>query len=386
MSQERRQFFLSIATLIGTIIGVGVFGIPYAFSRVGVTVALLYVVILGGVQLLQHLFYAESAIACPEPLRLAGLTEKYLGKRARRAAAVSTILGYWGAILAYVIVGGSFLHVLLSPFLGGSVFAYQVGWGLVAVGLTFFGLDVVSRISFFTTSGLIVAMLAVCAIGIPNVRLENFVMFTGHDLFLPYGVVLFSLGGLPAILEMEDILKGKHERYRLAVVIGTLVAIALTTTFGFVVWGVTGGATTNDAVTGLKLVLGPGIAMVGAVFGLCSVTSAFFSVSMNLQNTFRYDFKLRRAAAWLLAGGVPFAVFLMGAKDFVSIVSFTGAVFGGITAALVALLYVAVTDKGLVKERSLGIPVWLAYVVIVMLSAGALIEAGATAIRVIRSF
>ncbi|MEY4744503.1 MAG: hypothetical protein RL272_448, partial [Candidatus Parcubacteria bacterium] len=124
----------------------------------------------------------------------------------------------------------------------------------------------------------------------------------------------------------------------------------------------------------------------GAVFGLCSVTSAFFSVSMNLQNSFRYDFKFGRATAWLATAAVPFALFLMGAKDFVSIVSFTGAVFGGITAALVALLYVAVTDSGLVKERRLGIPVWLAYLVIVMLSAGALIEAGTTAMRIVKSF
>lgn len=256
MQTERKQFFLAIAALIGSTIGVGVFGIPYAFSRIGLVPALAYVVVLGGIQLLQHLFYAEAAIACPEPLRLAGLTGKYLGKRARIAATVSTVLSYWGGMIAYIIVGGTFLHVLVGPFLGGEIFTYQIIWIAVAASVVYFGLDIVSRVGFFATIGLIAAMVAIFVIGIPHVRPDNLPLVTGIDWLLPYGVVLFSLSGLPAVLEMEDILKGKHARYRLAIVLGSLTAAALTTAFGVVVWGVTGAATTSDAVSGLRLRFG----------------------------------------------------------------------------------------------------------------------------------
>lgn len=386
MQAERKHFVIAVATLIGTIIGVGVFGIPYAFSQVGLLPALAFVLVLGGIQLLQHLFYAEAAIACPESLRLSGLAGRYLGPRARTAATVSIVLGYWGGMLAYMIVGGTFLHALIGPFLGGQEFTYQIVWSLIAAVIVFFGLDLVTRVSTVATAGLLIAMAAIFVLGVPHVRPENLPLVSLKDWFLPYGVVLFSLSGLPAILEMEDILKGRHAKYRRAVVLGTLIAAGLTTAFGLVIWGVTGAATTKDAVSGLRLAIGPGISTVGAVFGFLAVVTSFFATALNLQATLQYDYKLRRVVAWLLTCGPPFIVFLFGAKDFVSIVSFTGAVFGGITAALVALLYVAVTHRREVKERPLGVPIWLAYASIAVLSAGALYEAGTTALGILEKW
>lgn len=384
MTDDRKRFTLAVLTLIGTIIGVGIFGVPYALSRVGLALAVGYFVALTAVQLLQHLFYAEAAIACPDKLRLVGLVERYLGRRGKALAAVSIVFGYWGGLLAYMIVGGTFLHVLLSPYLGGQEFHYQVVWSLLAAALVRFGLDVIAKINAVGTFGLLGALALIFGLGASHVRPENLaVLWTGNDLFLPYGVILFSLSGLPAILEMEDILKGKHAHYRRAIVVGTLAAAALTAGFGFLVWGITGQATTSAGVDGLKLLLGNGIATIAAVFGFFAVATSFFATAINLQGTFQYDYKLGKTSAWLLTGGVPFAVFLLGAKDFVSIVGFTGAVFGGITAALVALLYVAVTTKGLTKANPLGVPTWVAYVTIAFLSVGALIEAGATAMQVL---
>lgn len=374
MTRDTKRFFFATAQLIGTIIGVGVFGVPYALSKIGVLGGLAYFVVLGGIQLLQHLFYAEAAIACPEKLRLAGLTERYLGKKAKLIAAVSMTFGYWASILAYMIVGGTFLHVLMSPLLGGQVFAYQVAWMLAAAAVVYFGLDIVTRIGFFTTSGLIVAMLSIIAIGIPRARPAAFAVAGGYDFILPYGVILFSLGGLPAILEMEDVLKGKHARYRTAIVVGTVAAAVLTAAFGFVIWGVTGPATTPDGIAGLRRSLGGGIAVLAAIFGLLAVTTACFSVSINLQNSIQYDFKVRHPVAWLATFGVPFGVFLWGAKNFVSIISFSGAVFGGITAVFVALLYIAVTKKKLLKGNALGAPLAYAYLSIAILTFGAAYE------------
>lgn len=379
MTDERKRFHLAWITLTGTIIGVGIFGVPYALSRVGLAMAIGYLVVLTAVQLLQHLFYAEAAIACPDKLRLVGLVERYLGRRAKSLAAASIIFGYWGGMLAYMIVGGTFLHVLLSPRFGGSEFAYQVIWSMLAATLVRFGLDVIARVNAVATFGLLAAMALIFGLGAPHVRIENFApLWTGNDLFLPYGVILFSLSGLPAILEMEDLLKGKHASYRRAIVVGTLVAAALTAGFGFLVWGITGSATTSAGVDGLKSILGGGIATIAAIFGFLAVATSFFATAINLQGTFRYDYKLGQNTAWLLTSAVPFAVFLFGAKDFVSIVGFTGAVFGGISAALVALLYVAVTRTRQVALKPLGVPAWVAYVTIAFLSAGAFVEAGAT--------
>jgi amino acid permease len=120
--------------------------------------------------------------------------------------------------------------------------------------------------------------------------------------------------------------------------------------------------------------VGDGIATLGAFFGFLAVATSFLATALNLQSTFLYDLKFRRVSAWLMTGGVPIAFFLVGTQDFISIVGFTGAVFGGVTAVMIALLYIAVTKKKLVTERPLGLPLWLAYVSIGVLSLGALYE------------
>jgi hypothetical protein len=136
---------------------------------------------------------------------------------------------------------------------------------------------------------------------------------------------------------------------------------------------VTGNATTSEAVNGLENALGPGIATVGSIAGFLAVTAAFFASATNLRNTFRYDYKLSAFWSWAMTGMPPFTLMLLGVKDFVTIVSFTGAVFSGISAIMVALLYIAVTKKQLVKNHPLGIPIPAAYGSIVILATGAIL-------------
>jgi amino acid permease len=384
MKEDLRAYRSAVLMLVGTIIGVGIFGVPYVFSRVGLLPAAGYLIVLTGVQLLQHLFYAEAAIACPVPLRLVGLVDRYLGRWGKHVAAVSIILGFWGAILAYMVVGGTFLHILLSPYFGGSELTYQIAWAFVAATVVFFGLTFVTRVGVIATSSLLAAMAVIFVIGIPHINVANYLpLWTGHDWLLPYGIVLFSLSGLPAILEMEDILRGRHAHYRSAVIAGTLIAATITGAFGFVVWGVTGAGTTTAAIVGLQKAIGPGVAVFGALLGFLAVITSFFSSAINLENTFRFDYGLKRAAAWLLTFGPPFALMLLGAKNFVNIVGFTGAVFSGTSAIMVALLYIAVTKHHEVHEKPLGIPIWTAYVSIAVLATGALLTVATTLEKVL---
>ncbi len=387
MDRNTKQFWQAVTTLIGTIIGVGIFGIPYAISRIGAVPAVAYFLVLGGIQMLQHLFFAEAAIACPDKLRLPGLVGRYLGPRAKWIAATANIFGLWAGLVAYIIVGGEFLSVLLKPFLGGQPFHYELAWAVVGSAAVFFGLGFVSRIGVVTVSALIAAFALIFIRALPAVHLSNLVPFHVVDPLLPYGVLLFSLGGLPAILEMEDVLEGKHKNFRKAVVIGTIAGGLISLAFGFVVFGVSGLGTTEDSVNGLKTVLGEGIAVLAALFGFLAIMNCFLRVGVNLRNTFRYDFKLSWFTSWLVTVGVPFCAYLFSTKSFTSIISFSGSVFGGITAIIVALLYVAVTKKKLVeqiKEKPLGIPFYWAYVSIAILGLGAALQIARSAAGLFR--
>ena len=55
----KSRLFSSIAILIGTIIGAGIFGIPYAISKVGFGIGVIYLLVLGAVILVVTLAFGE---------------------------------------------------------------------------------------------------------------------------------------------------------------------------------------------------------------------------------------------------------------------------------------------------------------------------------------
>ena len=50
-------FIKSIAILIGTTIGAGVFGVPYAIAQIGFIPGLVYLLVIGGLMILLNLMY-----------------------------------------------------------------------------------------------------------------------------------------------------------------------------------------------------------------------------------------------------------------------------------------------------------------------------------------
>ena len=107
---------LGFATLVGTIIGAGIFGLPYAISQSGILLGILYFLLLGGVVMLLHLFFGEFSLRTKAKHRLIGYAEIYLGAWGRRFAVFAIMFSNVGALLAYILIGGLFLHTALAPW------------------------------------------------------------------------------------------------------------------------------------------------------------------------------------------------------------------------------------------------------------------------------
>ena len=350
MKQAVRDELLAGLTLMGAIVGVGIFGIPFVLARAGVLLGLGYFALLGAVILIVHLFYAEVAIAAKERLRIVGLTRKFLGERWRHLALAAEIFGLYGGQVAYIIIGGEFLRTVLAPMLGGTDLFYQTAFFIALATATAVRLRLVASIEATLTGGLVLALLALLAFGIPEVRVENLITINWKDAILPYGVILFSIAGTAVIPELEDIFHGSVFRYRRAVVWGTLIPVVLTALFGTVIVGVSGAATTEQALAGLEPILGRGFVLLGVVFGLLAVATSFLIFAVNLKATFQYDYKMRPLASWALATIPPYVVFLLGARNFIRVIGFSGSVFGGIMGILVVALFLRVRAARLVKH------------------------------------
>ena len=66
-----KQFLYATTVLVGTIVGVGIFGLPYVASQSRFIVGLFFLLLLGVIVTLIHLLYAEVVLKTKEKHRLA---------------------------------------------------------------------------------------------------------------------------------------------------------------------------------------------------------------------------------------------------------------------------------------------------------------------------
>lgn len=369
--EDRRQYRRAIAMLIGTIIGVGIFGVPYVAARAGIPVALVHFGVLSAAILLVHLFFGELVLRTSSHHRLVGYAGQYLGSWGKRIASLSTVAGMYGALLAYIIVSGAFLHQLLGPLFGGTPWLYSVasaGVGIVIVG---FGLRMVQEFEFLLTALLFIAMAVVLIVGVQRVDVAHWSTFDLQSAFLPYGAILFSIGGASAIAELRDLLQNRERLLSRAIAWGTLIAIFLTIAFTLVVVGVSGSATTSESIAGLAPTLGRSIVILGAILGFLAIATSFLTLGLYLNQVFALDFQFPRIPALLASVGAPLLIFLLGNPDFTQVILITGAVFGGIDGILVAVLVLRARKFGdRVPEYVVRVPKVVNWIVVLLFVIG----------------
>lgn len=333
-----------VSTLSGTIIGVGLFSLPFVTLKAGSWLMLGYFLILGSLVILLHLLFAEVALRTPDRLRLPGYVKIHLGEWGHRLASFSSLTGFFGALLAYLIVGGEFLTSLLGPWLGGGNIFYTFVYFILGSLFIFFGIRVISKIEFWGLLGFIVVLALIFLRGREFIDIANFGLLENWKLkienwFLPYGPILFSLWGASLIPELEEMLGETKKRLKKIVVAALLIAIIIYLFFIYLVLGITGPQTTESALAGLQRVLGDGVVSLGLFFGVLTTFTSFIAIGLVLKNTLRYDLKFGRNFAFVISCFVPLVLFLLGLKSFIGIISFVGGVMLGIDGILILLMY-----------------------------------------------
>ncbi|MFA5022608.1 MAG: aromatic amino acid transport family protein [Patescibacteria group bacterium] len=371
-----KKYFAALSMLVGTIIGVGMFGLPYVTSQVGFgPVIFIYFPILGLVVLTVHLIYGEICLRTDGFHRLPGYSKIYLGKKGEIVAIISAIIGFIGSLLAYLILGGQFLANLLTPILGGNELVYVLTFFALGSLIIYLDNKGIAQAEFYSLILLFAALIFLVIKGAPAINTTNLLTNNFLEPFLPYGVILFSLGGLSVIPELEDLLAGKTNKLKNIIITGTLIPIITYIIFIALVLGVNGANTTQDALTGLKTVLGPNILIAGFIFGVMATFTSFLTVGQTLKEVLRYDLKFSHFSSWVIACFIPLLLYLAGLKNFVSIIGFVGAITIATDGVLIFLIYLKAKKSGTVKpDYQLNIPNFISYLVIIMFLAGAVLE------------
>jgi len=371
MTNSFKKIIYPVATISGTIIGVGLFSLPYIASQTGYLVMLGYFLVLGAIAIIMHLIFGELSLATPDFKRLPGFAKVHLGEWAKKITMFSTVFGISGAILAYLIVGGEFLNSLLSPTLGGSASFYSYIYFFLGAVLIFFGIKAVAKIELWALILFFLILFAIFFRGNDLINPVNFIAyplnfkagFKLSELFLPYGPILFSLFGTALIPEAEEMLGKDKKLLKKVIVIATIIPIIVSLFFIYLIWGITGPLTTESALTGLKAYLGDGIVSMALFLGFLTTFTSFIALGLTLKKILWYDFKMKKNLAWFLTCFIPLGLFIGGFKSFIYIIGLVGAVGIGIDGSLILLMYrKLMLKKGEIKKSLLVFPLIFVFV------------------------
>ena len=349
-----KNYIYPIATLSGSIIGVGFLSLPYIALKVGVWPMLFYFIALTGLIVFVHVIFGEISLKTPDYKRWPGFVGFYLGKTAKSIILFSMILGSFGVLLAYLIIGSQFLTAILNPLLGGDLSIYVFLYFAILSMAVYFGIKAVAKLEFWALVLLLSALIVIFIKGFSKINLSNIfpnnAIIPGDwkTMFLPYGAIMFSLWGVGLIPETEEMLRGNKKSLKKVIIISTLIPATIYILFIFLILGISGIHTTESALTGLKSFLGRGIISIALFIGVITTFTAFMAQGLLLKKVFIYDMGIKNFPAWIFTCFPPLILFLLGFNSFISLISFIGGVLLSIDGILILLMYKKIGGKKII--------------------------------------
>jgi len=336
-----RDVILPSGLLSGTIIGAGVFALPFIFKKSGFITGFLYLVIFAGIFSIIYLMHADTIIKTPGLHNYVGYARLYLGKEGFYLALLSAVIAMLLSLVVYLVLSISFLNLIFGG--GGVVYKILVFW-IIGSLCVFLKVKAVALSETLITGAMVLIIGLVFILGLGGISENTFVnvnVISPAFIFLPFGPVLFSLAGRSAIPSLVEYFKKtgqKFEKIKTPIIIGTLLPTLVYTLFVVGVFGLS-NQVSSDAVTGMKEIVSPPLMAIIGILGLLAIISSYIMIGQNVRDIFEEDLKVK---TWWANGIVillPLVLYIIGFQNFLQIIALTGGIFLALDSILVVLIW-----------------------------------------------
>ncbi|MFH1667924.1 MAG: aromatic amino acid transport family protein [Candidatus Komeilibacteria bacterium] len=363
---KKMIFIESVAILIGTTIGAGILAIPYVMAKSGFLTGLLVLVIVAVMMVVINLIIGEITLASSKLHQLPGYAEKYLGKWGKWSMFYTMLFVLYGALLAYIIGEGQ----VITALFGGNVTINSLLFFVVGSFLVYLGLNIVKRFEVYLSLAILLIIFVIYYFSSIHIQTANLLEFSWSKILIPYGVILTASMGYSSIPQMREILNDQEKLLKEAIIFGTLIPIIVYLFFALIVVGVTGSSTTELATIGLGNIVGTKMIIFGNLFAFIAMATSFLTLGLAVKKTYIQDFRMSNGLAWLLTCSLPLALFLLGIHSFVGVISFIGALAGGLQGVVIILVFMRMKQRDRVTEFHLPHSWWLAVPMIIIFVLG----------------
>ncbi len=321
-----KDIFLGAALLIGTIIGAGVFSLPYSYSLSGFPLGVLSLIIAEILLIITSLLLVEMGRKGEE---IPDIIERYLGKFGKYMTSLSLILLAVGAISAYNRGIGESFEVLIG--IDGKIIMAFIAF-FVAF-LSYKGVRSVVGSEGLLVVFLILFMVFLTLIALPDIKVENLKYINPRYFFYALGASIFAASGysaVPELLKIED-----KRKCVVAVLLAHLFVFILYFSFSMAFVGKFGKSVRQIAVENLEGY----IKEIGLLTAAMAMLTSYISLAFVLYNVYKDSLRIPWYFSMLLTFVLPYIIAFFSRAGFADIISMTGGIAMPLTGLLVGLAY-----------------------------------------------
>lgn len=371
--KKELSFWEAFATIVGTVIGLGIFAIPFAARNTGVTPTVALIIFIAIMSVLVSVLYAEIVIFDKREECIVSYARRYLGNWIGRFETCSVFFGYTGSILAYVLAISVFVKELIPQgenYIWPIILFYTAISGLILLR----GIRSLGNLEIFLTGIMCAALFLVFWKSLPHWRPVNADWST---VAIPYGVVWFSLTGGSAIPLTVRLLARKGKKVFKAIFFAYLL-ITLVTILFFVAALKTGGHNIGpDPFIAMGQKMGNWVIYIGTLIGILAVVTSHWTLATYFNKVIKNDLNINPIASWLLVVFLPVILILLGVSNFVNVIGLVGLVTGTFDALLLIAIYRKIFSRKNAVPRVLpfklpGVLMWGVFLLLLVAAASSI--------------
>lgn len=326
--------------LATTIIGAGMFALPYLFNKAGVAISLFYLFIFGAVFALIHLMYADIIVRTSENRRFSGYAKIYLGRLGHWSSIFMTIFGALLVLTIYLVLSVSFIKLILPA--APDIYVIFIFWLFGSLAI-FLKINELAVSDFFIFLAIAAMIFIIFGFGFSGglEKIKTVSLFNFGNIFLPFGAVLFSMYGRSAIPTLLGYFRNNGQspiKSKWPIIIGSIAPVFIYAVFIFGILGLSNGVS-QDAVSGLVKNLPSIILWILGALGIISLWSTYIIIGRDIKKSLEHDFNMPLVFSGLIVVAIPILFYIVGSQNFLQLVEFVGAIIIGLEGIFIILMW-----------------------------------------------
>lgn len=338
MTKTIKNFFLATGLLVSTIIGAGVFALPYVFQNSSFKLGFFYLALAALVYTIIHRMYAEIIFSSKAEHRFVGFSEKYFGKTGFWLAILIAVVEIFLVLTIYLILSVSFANLL---FPGIADWLKVVLFWIFGSAIIFIGLRRLASIEFVIALGILAIIILIHYLGFSRLTELSFLSSGALGLLAPVAPILFALSGRVGLHSVADLFRGEKEplkKANWAISLGTIIPAIV---YGLFVVGMIGltPVASEDSITGLLGNVPGWLATTIGILGIISLISSYIAAGFDIKHVLKTDLKFPTWLMILSVVGIPLGLYFLNLSSFLGLISLVGGILLSLEGIMIALMW-----------------------------------------------